>query len=588
LTAPSAHRSRATIQILIVVVGILIVALWATVGISIVVSRQAALADAQSKGRNLMIAFREEVAVILRGVEGAESVVAERLQRERGNFDLYARGQENIRMDPWLAQAAIADPDGGLRRSTIEPHPDSINISDRAHFRIHLDGQFHGLFVGPTVVGRISGLATLPISRRVDAEDGTFLGVVVILISPSVITTLHKTIDLGPHGVMILTGLDNVILARFSADSPNGNVDVGRSIAGGSRPEDFAENSQGSNVRVAVMDGVTRLYSYGRVGAYPLVVTVGLDLDEELAAARSSATVITLLALAATVLLVGLTGYLIREIRLRAADEGALISSAARAETANRAKSQFLANMSHELRTPLNAIIGFSEMLMAGIPGPLNSKQHGYAANIHEGGGFLLRVINDILDLAQVDAGKFQLHEEKDVELDSLAASCIGLVEEQASVGGLRLSLEIEDRIPRVVADPTRLSQLLLNLLSNAIKFTDPGGSVSLAVRRAENGALVFEVRDTGPGLTAAEIEIALQPFGQVENGLARRHNGTGLGLPLARELAELHGGLLNIVSEKGRGTTVTVLFPAARVLADTGPPVSSAMIDRYVASSIS
>jgi signal transduction histidine kinase len=189
----------------------------------------------------------------------------------------------------------------------------------------------------------------------------------------------------------------------------------------------------------------------------------------------------------------------------------------------------------------------------------------------------LLRVINDVLDLAQVDAGKLKLHEEMDVELDRIAASCIALVEEQAIVGELRLSLEIEDRIPRVVVDSTRLSQILLNLLSNAVKFTDPGGSVSLAIRRAEKGGVVLEVRDTGPGMTAAEIEVGLQPFGQVDGGLARRHNGTGLGLPLARELAELHGGSLNVASQKGRGTTVTVELPAARVSADTAASVAAA-----------
>jgi signal transduction histidine kinase len=276
-------------------------------------------------------------------------------------------------------------------------------------------------------------------------------------------------------------------------------------------------------------------------------------------------------------LLTGLAAYLIREIRIRAIQEVKLqaanvelTASTARAEAANRAKSQFLANMSHELRTPLNAIIGFSEMLAAGIPGKLNQKQDGYVANIREGGGFLLRVINDVLDLAQVDAGKLQLHEETDVELNRVAAACIALIDEQAIVGGLRLSLEIDDRMPRVIADSTRLSQILLNLLSNAVKFTDPGGSVSLAIRRAEHGGVVFEVHDTGPGMTPAEIEIALQPFGQVAGGLDRRHNGTGLGLPLARELAELHGGSLQVNSVTGRGTTVTVTLPAARVLAAT------------------
>jgi signal transduction histidine kinase len=545
----------------------LVVALWATVGATIVRSRQVALADAHLKAHNLMIAFREEVAVIMRGVEGETSVLAERMQREGANFDLYAWGQENIRMYPGLAQAGIADPDGSVRRSTIEPHPDPINISDRAHFRIHLDGKYQGVFVGPTIIARVSGLATLPISRRVDAYDGSFLGVIIILISPSALTNLHQTIDLGPYGVMTLSGLDNVVRARFSADSPDGTIEVGLSIAGASRPEHFADNSEGSFVRAAVVDGITRLYSYGRVGAYPLVVTVGLDLDQELAAARSSASVIALLALGATVLLLGLAGYLIREIRLRAAHEGALIMSAVRAETANRAKSEFLANMSHELRTPLNAIIGFSEMLTAGIPGPLNPKQGGYVENIHEGGGLLLRVINDILDLAQVDAGKLKLHEENDIELDRIAAACIALVEEQAIAGRLRLSTEIEDRMPRVIVDSTRLTQILINLLSNAVKFTGPGGSVTLAIRRAEYGDVVFEVRDTGPGLTAAEIEIALQPFGQVDGGTARQHSGIGLGLPLARELAELHGGSLDVTSEKGRGTTVTVRLPAARVL---------------------
>ena len=435
-----------------------------------------------------------------------------------------------------------------------------------------------------TIIGRILNAPVLPISRRVDAEDGAFLGVLVVLISPSALTTLHKSIDLGPHGVMTLAGLDHIVRARFAGDSPDGTVGVGDSLAGGVRPAVIGEQAEGSFTRAGKIDGITRLFVYGRVGSYPLVVAVGQDLSYALASARAQALLLACMGLGATLLLTGLAVYLIREIRIRAANEveleeeraklvdtnGALIVSTAQAEAANRAKSQFLANMSHELRTPLNAIIGFSEMLTAGIPGKLNPKQDGYVANIREGGGFLLRVINDVLDLAQVDAGKLRLHEEKDIELDRIAAACIALVEEQAIAGGLRLSLEIEDQIPRVVADSTRLSQILLNLLSNAVKFTEPGGSVNLAIRRAEDAGVVLEVRDTGPGMTAEEIEVSLQPFGQVAGGLDRRHSGTGLGLPLARELAELHGGSLNVVSEKGRGTTVTVALPAARVLADT------------------
>jgi signal transduction histidine kinase len=534
-----------------------------------------------------MIAFREEIASILGQVDRASSFIAESMRRDR-NFDLYAWGQESELITSGAVRAVIADPDGIVRSATAEPHSGRIDVGDRDYFRVHLDGRFHGPFVGQTIVGRILGIPVVPVSRRVDSEDGTILGVLVILISPSALTTLHKSIDLGPHGVMTLAGLDHIVRARFTTDSPDGTKGIGASLAGGARPAVMENYAEGSFVRAGMIDGITRLFVYGRVGDYPLVVSIGVDLDQALAASRSYATMILFMAACATLLLTGLAAYLIHEISIRAARDVALAqertklvetnatltATTERAEAANRAKSQFLANMSHELRTPLNAIIGFSEMLTACIPGPLNPKQHEYVANIHEGGGLLLRVINDILDLAQVDAGKLQLREEASIELDRIATACIALVEEQAIAGGLRLSLEIEDRIPCVTADSTRLSQILLNLLSNAVKFTDPGGSVSLAICRAENGDILLEVRDTGLGMTAAEIEVSLQPFGQVDGGLTRRHSGTGLGLPLARELAELHGGSLNVESERGRGTTVTVALPATRVLADTAASI--------------
>jgi len=579
---------RNTIRTIIVVIGILIVVMWAVLAVSLVTSRQSELVGASSEGRNLTIAFREEIATILRGVEGTTNLIADKMRRDRGNFDLYAWGQESVLVSPAIARAVIVSPDGKLKSATAEAHPGVIDLSDRDYFRIQQDGKFHGLYIGQPITGRILNIPVLPISRRVDADDGSFLGVVVILVSPSALTTLHKSIDLGPHGVMSLTGLDDVVRARFSADSPDGIEGIGTSIAGGPRPSVIPEGAEGWFVRDSVIDGVSRLFAYARVGSYPLVVNVGLDLDRELAAWRSLALMVIATKICATLLLIGLAAYLIREIRIRAANETALAhertklreinlaltESTKRAAAANLAKSQFLANMSHELRTPLNAILGFSEMLTAGISGRLNSHQQGYVENIHEGGGLLLRVINDLLDLAQIDAGKLKLRDEEGVDLGPIANACIALVKEQANVGGIGLALAIEDRIPLLVADPTRLTQILLNLLSNAVKFTDPGGTVALAIRRAEDGGVALEVRDTGQGMTKAEIEIALQPFGQVDSRLSRRHNGTGLGLPLARSLAEQHGGSLDIASEKGNGTTVTVTLPAARILADTAASV--------------
>jgi signal transduction histidine kinase len=234
------------------------------------------------------------------------------------------------------------------------------------------------------------------------------------------------------------------------------------------------------------------------------------------------------------------------------------------AEEANSAKSQFLANVSHELRTPLNAIIGFAEMMELGMVGALDPRQTENVHIIRLSGEHLHRVINDILDLAKVDAGKLDLYPECNVDPRAIVDACVALVKERVKEGRLSLSVELDPGLPLIVADTLRLKQILLNLLSNAIKFTDAGGSVVIAVR-ALDGEITFGVRDTGAGMTADEIEIASEPFGQVDGGLGRRHEGTGLGLPLARRLAELHGGRLDIESEKSRGTTVTVTLPGVR-----------------------
>jgi PAS domain S-box-containing protein len=268
-----------------------------------------------------------------------------------------------------------------------------------------------------------------------------------------------------------------------------------------------------------------------------------------------------------------------RDVTEKDLAERALLEAKSSAEAANMAKSQFLANMSHELRTPLNAILGFSEVLEKGIAGPLQSRQTEYVGLIRQSGGHLLHVINEILDLARIDAGKLELHEEA-VDPRRLIDSCLALVKDRAASGLLHLSVEIEEDVPRLMADRTRMTEILLNLLSNAIKFTELGGSVTIAVRPTEDGGVRFVVRDTGSGMTAAEIEIALELFGQVDAGLARRHEGTGLGLPLARKLAELHGGTLTVESEKGRGTSITVALPPTRVVQTGAIPAAAISIE--------
>jgi signal transduction histidine kinase len=236
------------------------------------------------------------------------------------------------------------------------------------------------------------------------------------------------------------------------------------------------------------------------------------------------------------------------------------------AEEANRTKTEFLANMSHELRTPLNAIIGFSETLsLAAMGGPLDRRRQGYVDDIHRSGLHLLEIINDVLDLSKIEAGRLALQEEA-TSFDEILGACERLTRDRAAAGGVELRVEPLTDAPALLADPLRLKQIVLNLLSNAIKFTPEGGRVILSAS-ASGAGLAISVTDTGVGMRPEDIPIALEPFRQIDGSLTRRHAGTGLGLPLAKRLAELHGGALEIVSEPGRGTRVSLALPATRLL---------------------
>ncbi len=239
---------------------------------------------------------------------------------------------------------------------------------------------------------------------------------------------------------------------------------------------------------------------------------------------------------------------------------------------ASRAKSEFLANMSHELRTPLNAIIGFSELMLAAGSGIAGEKYEEYLNLIHGSGRHLLDIINDVLDLAKVEAGKMSLSEES-VDLGQITASCLRLVSSNTEEERIDLRSEIPDNLPPLKGDRRKIKQILINLLSNAVKFTPVGGQIRVTARINENGELALAVSDTGEGIPPESLNEVLSPFRQADSGLNRRFDGIGLGLPLSKAMAELHGGTLELESEVGAGTTVTVTFPAERL--ETAAPGS-------------
>ena len=256
------------------------------------------------------------------------------------------------------------------------------------------------------------------------------------------------------------------------------------------------------------------------------------------------------------------------KVQLRAEREAAIAElreAKEAAEAANRAKSDFLATMSHELRTPLNAIIGFSEIIIAKTLGPLGPAVYeGYVRDINASGIHLLEIINDILDLSKAEAGHLELVEDW-VDIASVIAASVRLLRPRAEQAGVELAVDVPSDLPHLYGDERKLKQILINLLSNAVKFTPQGGSVRVDAGTDGGGGLFVRVVDTGIGMTAEEIPKALEPFRQIDNRLARKYDGTGLGLPLTAAMLRLHGGALTIESAPGAGTTATASFPRER-----------------------
>ena len=300
------------------------------------------------------------------------------------------------------------------------------------------------------------------------------------------------------------------------------------------------------------------------------VLTTGM-VREEMLANPDSAALLPSIAIDMDVLGIGVMALFWQQMRMRRLT-GELAKAKIQAESANRAKTDFLAHMSHEFRTPLNAIIGFSDLMRAEVYGPINSPRYKeYIGDIADAGNHLLGLIDKVLDVAKIEAGKVEA-QPVPVDISDLLQNCADLIRQPLAERQLTLEMRLPPTLPPVMADPQHLRQIVLNLLSNAVKFTLAGGEVSIgAARRAANDTgeegIEIWVTDTGIGIAPADIAKALAPFGQVRTNANTAQQGTGLGLPITKSLTELKGGRFEIRSEPGKGTRVSILFPTGKLL---------------------
>jgi signal transduction histidine kinase len=479
---------------------------------------------------------------------------------------LAATLRRTVRLLPGLSSLAVLDRNGdivlGAPTAAVE------NLADRPFFQWHIDNPSTDLLVSPP--DKPGG--PVPISLRAEDEAGRFAGIVLGLLKPDYFASFMRSLGVDTACIQAAGGM--IVLRE-----PGGTAAVAREGGGPALAEtlrlraergDRAAPGGGSHVATGEgMVGTARsAASYAVLTAMTGGVFVAMDLQRVLGPWRKEAWHRVLGGTIYTALVGVLVWLMIRTMRrdqtaalvLRKAQIEA-DTARRQAEEADRNKSLFLAHTSHELRTPLNAIIGFSEVLAKEVFGPLEERYREYSRDIHHSGQHLLAVVDNILDLAKVSAGRWQITRDR-FTLDEVLDDVGRLAAPDAAMRDVELKRDIPEDLPDLYTDRRVLRQVLLNLVGNGIKFTEAGGVVAVVASVARSGRLIILVLDTGVGIEPMDLKQILEPFSNVSDLVARKQGGTGLGLPLCRAFVQLLGGELTITSELGEGTSIRVALP--------------------------
>lgn len=541
---------------------------WATVAILLNVSWRDAMNAQIRQNSNLALSLGEQTVRVMAAVD--QATIRMRDAVLAGDFvkaDFTRFANETGLAPDILTQLSLVGPDGRFVGSNIDPTGEKtghVDLSEREHVQVHLTRTAteaarlqmtpSGLFVGKPVVGKVSGKATIQLSRSISYGTSSIAGLVVASVNPGYFEDVYRDVQLGKTGIVTLVGNDRAVRARVMGGQ---SIGMGEVVARAANNNAEELGANGHYIRASGLDGIERIYAYSRVGNYPLLLVVATSTDEALSGWRGNRNVALFTMALFSVALVGAAVIFLRSVRKLESTNAALRISEAEARSASQAKSEFLAAVSHELRTPLTSIRGFAELMEMRLDQPRFKEQ---ASLIRKAAEHLNALLTEILDLAKVEAGAMP-HLPTEQNVAEIVQSTADFFAVTAANKNLVLHVRIAPDAPHtLMCDGLRLKQVLNNLLSNAMKFTDTG-SVAIEVD-ASPDAVRFHVVDTGPGIPAHLHETIFEKFRQGNDQVSYQHGGTGLGLALSRALAVLMGGTLTLSSLEGQGSRFTLTLP--------------------------
>ena len=555
----------------IIIAGALLIAVTlAGAGLSLWDLHDNAIDASRQNTANLGIVLAEELS---RSMEAADLLLGEATQRithssittpEEFRREMASDATHDFLVNrlqalPQLSALFLTDAVGiQVNSSNFWPVP-STNLSNHSFFKDAEKADPDTLVISAPGKSWMTGRWSLFLARRIESRAGVFLGTVQAMIELRYFEDFYKTISLPQGGSVAILRRDGMVLFR----SPAMDEVLGTYIPKSSQWYDMVASGGGTYEASAYLDGVTREIAVSPVKDYPLIMAVTVPKHTALAAWRRQAAFISFGTICAVIVFAILFSSLAVQFGRIEKSKQALSAALTRTERADRAKSDFLGRMSHELRTPLNAIIGFSEVIVSQLFGPVGApKYKEYAEDILRSGRFLHDLISDMLDMVKIEAGHRNLQLERFTFAGDIDEA-LRMLRPRAESGGVTLDLDVRDAPATILADRRAFKQIVLNLIGNAVKFT-PGGTVTVRLSSSGGDALI-EVIDTGVGISAANLEKLGTPFFRVENNPHQASTeGTGLGVALTKSLIELHGWRVAFASELGRGTTVSVTLPGA------------------------